>query len=118
MIFSICEQFLIPLKEARVQVSIPNLMEQWYEQVEYVRKAFSFAGVSYLVTWHKIFMTPRGKGWSNALLMIRLLFAVPVSNAKLERIFSKLKRVKINFRCSLGVRRQENVLRIMEVGSS
>ena len=39
---------------------------------------------------------------SDVPLMIRLLFIVPVSNAKLERMFSKLKRVKINFRCSLS----------------
>ena len=47
--------------------------------------------------WLKDFVALRTKGWSDVLLMIRLLFMVPVSNAKLERIFSKLKRVKINF---------------------
>ena len=50
--------------------------------------------------------------------MIRTLFTVPVSNAKLERMFSNLKRVKTNFRCSLGVKGLENILRIMEEGSS
>ena len=44
----------------------------------------------------------------------KLLFTVPVSNAKLERILTKLKPVKINFRCSLSVERLENILRIME----
>ena len=39
--------------------------------------------------------------------MIKLLFTVPVSNAKRERMFSKLKRVKIDFRCSLGTKRLE-----------
>ena len=43
----------------------------------------------------------------------RLLFTVPICNARLE-ILTKLKRVKINFRCSLGVKRLENILRIME----
>ena len=55
-------------------------------------------------------MTPRGKGWSDGLL-IRLLFTVPVSNAKLERTFSKLKRVRTNFHCSFGVKRLKNILR-------
>ena len=50
--------------------------------------------------------------------MIRLLFPVPVSNTKLERMFSKLKCVKINFCCSLGVQCLQNILRIMEEGSS
>ena len=50
--------------------------------------------------------------------MIRILFTVPVSNAKLERMFSKLKRVKTNFRRSLGDKGLENILRSMEEGSS
>ena len=50
--------------------------------------------------------------------MIRLLFTVPVSNAKLERIFFKLNSVKINFRWSLVVKRLDNILRIMEESSS
>ena len=101
-----------------MKVSIPDLLEQYYELVEYAKKALSLAGVSYLVTWRKIFMAPRRKGSSNVLLMIGVLFTVPLSNAKLERMFSKLKRVKTNFRCSLDVRGLENILRIMEEGSS
>ena len=50
--------------------------------------------------------------------MIGFLFTVSVSNTKLERTFSKLKSVKTNFRCSLGVKRLENILRIMKEGSS
>ena len=50
--------------------------------------------------------------------MIRLLFTVSVSNAKLERMFSKLEHVKVTFCCSLSVKRLENIFRIMEVGSS
>ena len=52
--------------------------------------------------WRKIFAALRTQGWSNVLLMIRLLFIVPVSNANQKRMFSKLKRIKINFRCSLS----------------
>ena len=33
-----------------MKVSIPDLLEQWHKLVEYAKKAFSFAGVSYLVT--------------------------------------------------------------------
>ena len=50
--------------------------------------------------------------------MTRLLFTVPVSNTKLERMFSKLKRVKINFCCSLDVKRLWKILRIMEEGGN
>ena len=44
----------------------------------------------------------------------KLFFTAPVSNTTLERILTKLKRVKINFRCSFGVKLLENILRIME----
>ena len=50
--------------------------------------------------------------------MIKILFTVPVSNAKLERMFSKSKRVNTNFRGSLSDKGLENILRIMEEGSS
>ena len=93
-------------------------MEQYYELVEHVKKTLSLAGVSYLVTRQKIFTAPRSKGSSDVLLMIRILFTVPVSNAKLERMFSKLNRVKTNFRCSLYVKGLQNILGIMEKGSS
>ena len=96
-------QFWIPLKEAGMKVFIPDLLEQCYKLVEYAKKTLFLAGDSYLVTWRKIFTAPRSKGWSDVLVMIRLLFTVPVSNSKLERMFSTLKSVKINFHCSISV---------------
>ena len=99
-------------------MSTTDLLEQYYELEEYAKKTLSLAGFSHLVTWRKIFTTPRSKASSNVLLMIRILFTALVSNAKLERMFSKLKRVKTNFRCSLGVKSLENILKIMEEGSS
>ena len=101
-----------------MKVSFLDHLGQWYGVVEYAKKTPSLAGVLYLVTWCKIFTTPRSKGWSDVLLMIRLEFTVRVSNAKLERMFSKLKRVKINFRCYAGVKLLKNILKIMEEGSS
>ena len=83
-----------------------------------MQRRLSLAWVSYLVTWRKIFTAPRSNVSSDVLLMIRLLFTVPVSNAKLERIFFKLNSVKINFRWSLVVKRLDNILRIMEESSS
>ena len=57
-------------------------------------------------------MAPRSKGWSDALLMIILLFTVSVSNPKQERMFSRLKNMlKHIFFAPL-------ILRVMEVGSS
>ena len=84
-----------------MKLSISDLLEHWYGLVEYAKKILSLA--SFVSSqWRKIFAALRTKGWSDVLFMIRLSLIVPVSNAKLEIMFSKLKRVKINFRRSLS----------------
>ena len=106
---------MIPLKKAGMKLSISNLLKHWYGLVKYANKILSLTRVSYLVTWRKIFKTSRSKGWSDVLLMIRLLFTVSVSNAKLERMFSKLKRVKTK---KILENILENILAVMPEGSS
>ena len=81
-----------------MKLSISNLLKHWYGLVEHAISRQSFVSSQ----WCKILAALRTKGWSDVLLMIRLSFIVPVSNAKLERMLSRLKRVKINFRCSLS----------------
>ena len=85
-------------------------------RISRICKEGSFSGwrLTYLVTLRKILTVPRIKGWSDVLLIIRLLFTVPVSNDKLQRMLSKMKRVKSNFCRSIGVKRLGNILRIME----
>ena len=106
---------MIPLKKAGMKLSISNLLKHWYGLVKYANKILSLTRVSYLVTWRKIFKTSRSKGWSDVLFMIRLLFIVSVSNAKLERMFSKLKRVKTK---KILENILENILAVMPEGSS
>ena len=54
-------------------------------------------------------------GW-DTLTLLELLFAIPISNATLERMFSKFTRVLTTFRSSLKEIRLENILRVMEEG--
>ena len=61
-----------------------------------------------------MFSSPISKNWREFLTLVELLFTIPVCNAKLERMFSKLKFVKTEFRCSLSTNRLENLLRIFE----
>ena len=61
-----------------------------------------------------IFSSPRSENWTDILALVELLFTVPISNAKLERMFSKMKRVITVFRSSTKELRLENILRIME----
>ena len=47
---------------------------------------------------------------------IEILSITPFTNAKLERIFSRMNRVKTNFHNRLSIERLENCLRISEEG--
>ena len=48
--------------------------------LEYALKYIKLSGVSYLVAWKKLFISPKKNEWSDALLLVELLFSVPVSN--------------------------------------
>ena len=50
------------------------------------------------------------------LLIIELLMAIPISNAKVERLFSLMKRVKVDSRASLGESTMNNLIRITTEG--
>ena len=52
----------------------------------------------------------------NVLMIFELLMVVPFTNAKVERIFSRMARVKIDWRNRFGLDRLDAVLRIGEDG--
>lgn len=55
---------------------------------------------------------------SDALHIIELLLITPFTNAKLERMFSRMNRVKTDWRNKLGRERLDSCLRISEEGES
>lgn len=50
------------------------------------------------------------------LLLVELLFSIPISNAKVERLFSLMNRVKTDSRASLGENILNNLIRIRMEG--
>ncbi len=60
----------------------------------------------------KIFYSPNAASWTNALKLAQLLFTLPVSNGKLERIFSTLKYIKRSKRSSLSNELLDDLLAI------
>ena len=117
-IMFLIQHFETPLKSAGVHMSAADVIEQWHELLNYAREYLSLSATPYLQTWRKIFSSPRSKNWKDVLILVELLFTIPICNAKLERMFSKLKYVKTEFRCSLSTNRLENLLRIFESGPS
>lgn len=110
------QRFETPLREAGITASVPDVINQWHSLLEYAREFLSVASTPYLSTWRKIFCSSRRDQWQDFLGLVELLFTIPICNAKLERMFSKLKFVKTVFRCSLNMETLENLLRIVETG--
>lgn len=52
------------------------------------------------------------------LLVVELLFSIPISNAKVERLFSRMKRVKTDSRASLNESTLNDLVRINMEGPS
>ena len=118
IIYELVDQFETPLKKAGVNCSAPDIIDQWRELVRYAKETIDIHGISYMKTWRKLFSSPRCANWKAVLTLIELLFTLPISNAKLERIFSKMKRVVTADRASLKEARLDDILRVMEEGSS
>ena len=68
----------------------------------YATQFLTISTLDYRPVWWRLFHCPNSSNWSNILTLSRLLFTLPVSNGKLERIFSILKLIKIEKRASLG----------------
>ena len=93
-------QFKIPLESAGVDIS--KLRDEFYDMMLYATQFISLSTLDYRAVWWRLFHSPNSSSWPNVLSLSRLLFSLPVSNGKLERIFSVLKLIKVNRRSSLG----------------
>ena len=84
----------------------------------YATQFISLATLDYRAVWWRLFHSPNSSSWPNALALGQLLFSLPVSNGKLERIFSVLKLIKINRRSSLGNNTLKDLLMLNTNGIS
>lgn len=56
----------------------------------------------YLSFSRKLFHSPNASDWKSMLILAHLLFTLPVSNEKLERVFSTMKNIKVDKRSSIS----------------
>lgn len=115
-ILKFCRQFQEPLKQQGLKVTEPELLEEWHDMVDYTMQFLKPAKQHYRATWYKLFHSSKIANWQNILLLVRLLFSLPVSNAATERFFSALKRVKSSKRASLSQPTLQGILRITTEG--
>ena len=111
------DQFQDALKQHGFSSSGPDVLDEWHDLVDYTVEFLAPSSRSYRVTWYKLFHFSVGSHrWNNILLLIRLLFCLPVSNAIVERFFGSLKRVKTGKRAAIGQKTTEDILTIMAEG--
>ena len=70
--------------------------------LNYATQFIPLSSMDYQAVWWRLFHAPNASEWSNILLLAQLTLSLPVSNWKLERIFSTLKIIKVDTRASLS----------------
>ena len=86
------EKFRIPLEGANADTA--EILPEFKMMVAYASQFISLSTLDYKSVWWQLFNAPNSSEWSNALILIKLLFSLPVSNGTVERIFSNLNVIK------------------------
>ena len=98
---------------------VDKILTEWdLLKLEVTSMISSWEKIDYLEVWRKIFTSTDKESYQNVLHIIELLLITPTTNAKLERMFSRMNRVKTDWRNRLSRERLENNLRIGEEGVS
>lgn len=94
-------RFTVPLQGAQADCS--KIKEEFQSLLQYAVHFISLSTLDYRAVWWRLFNAPSSSEWSNVLILIlvELLFSLPASNGKLERVFSQLNVIKTNKRTSL-----------------
>ena len=90
-------------------------MFEW-DRLKVELNSFSKNEKDYWIIWRKVFSSTIKNECKNILNVIEILLITPVTNAKLERMFSCMLRVKTEWRNRLANERLDYNLRISEEG--
>lgn len=78
--------------------------------IEYATEYVAIASLDYRSVWWRLFHAPNSTEWSSVLKLVELLFSLPVSNGKLERVFSRASAIKVEKRSRLSNRSLDDLL--------
>ena len=93
------ERFASPLEGAQADI---NLMKtEFTDMIGYTVQYISLSSIDYHSVWWRLFNAPNSAEWSTILVLDELLFSLPASIGKLERIFSLLGTIKVEKRSRL-----------------
>ena len=113
---TISEHFRAPLEAYEVDLS--SILDETEDAVLYARRYLNIQKESYKRIWFLLHNLPDATSWPNLLLMCELLFSLPFSTAKVERLFSMLKVIKTEKRTNLNISSMNDVMEINTEGPS
>ena len=107
-------RFTIPLQGA--QAECDKIKEEMMSILQYAVRFIFQSMMDYRAVWWRIFNAPSSSEWANSLILVELLFSLPTSNGKLERVFSQLNVSKTNKRASLSNESLDDLLMLATDG--
>ena len=84
-ISGLVKKFTVPLQGASVNTE--EIVGEFIALVQYAIQFISISTLDYRAVWWRLFHAPTASEWSNVLILAMLLFSLPTSNGKLERVF-------------------------------
>ena len=100
----------------KAQVDCSQLQEEWNDIVDYDKRYLNIVQEDYTIIWWKLFNSVDSKNWMNILGLVELLFCLPMSNGRIERLFSQLKLIKSDRRSCICEGRLDQLMRISVEG--
>ncbi len=98
-IHRLIERFATPLQGAGADTDV--IKGEFGDMIEYAVQYIAISSLDYHSVWWRLFHAPNSAEWSNVLVLAELLFSLPASNGKLERVFSTLGTIKVDKRSRL-----------------
>lgn len=111
---SITDVFRAPLEAKGVDLT--SILDEIEDIVDYARTYLRIGCDSYKKVWYQLYLSPDAVKWPNILLVSELLFSLPFSTAKVERLFSTLKIIKNERRTNLSCSTLNDLLEVNTEG--
>ena len=102
------ERFKIPLEGAGTDTDL--ICDEFRDMLQYAIQYISVATLDYRSIWWRLFHAPTACDWSNVLKLAELVFSLPASNGKLERVFSVVTTIKTKNRTLLNNQSLDDLL--------
>jgi hypothetical protein len=91
---------------------LSSLDDELEEAVHFCRTYLDSQLEDYRKVWFKLHSTHDSRKWPTVLLISELLFSLPFTNSKVERMFSSLKVIKTDRRSSLQITTLDDLMEI------